>query len=276
MIVYRDKNSNLTSKYNRSITADDRLVNLGTEYSVFKEAFKDYLKTIHNIKLKETTLQYIFLEILYRLYNNSTLDFSSTEILDVLDYAIGEDLVIDNYLDLSDIVDYNSIINDIFNNIIVKNINLTMTDYIAYHTTLYMVLNSKTMEVINTEKVFLPLPSEIETLFTSLSIDLKSVENLIFFNKLIDTAILIVRSNGQVVNEEGLILDIINNYQLYSKSGSLITLANNEYEIEISIIKSSLYHLVDGVLKSKLLIDSKKVIVETILNRNIVILVEKG
>ena len=276
MIVYRDKNSNLTSKYNRSITTNDRLVNLGTEYSVFKEAFKDYLKTIHNIKLKETTLQYIFLEVLYRLYNNSTLDFSSTEILDILDYAIGEDLVIDNYLDLSDIVDYNSIINDIFNNIIVKNINLTMTDYIAYHTTLYMVLNSKTIEVINTEKVFLPLPSEIETLFASLSIDLKSVENLIFFNKLIDTAILIVRSNGQVVNEEGLILDIINNYQLYSKSGSLINLANNEYEIEISIIKSSLYHLVDGVLKSKLLIDSKKVIVETILNRIIVILVEKG
>lgn len=276
MMVYRDKNSNLTSKYNRSITTNDRLVNLGTEYSVFKEAFKDYLKTIHNIKLKETTLQYIFLEVLYRLYNNSTLDFSSTEILDILDYAIGEDLVIDNYLDLSDIVDYNSIINDIFNNIIVKNINLTMIDYIAYHTTLYMVLNPKTVEVINTEKVFLTLPSEIETLFTSLSIDLKSVENLIFFNKLIDTAILIVRSNGQVVNEEGLILDIINNYQLYSKSGSLIRLASNEFEIEISIIKSSLYHLVDGVLKSKLLIDSKKVIVETILNRNIVILVEKG
>ncbi len=276
MIVFRDKNSNLTSKYNRSITANDRLVNLGTEYSVFKEAFKDYLKTIHNIKLKETTLQYIFLEVLYRLYNNSTLDFSSTEILDILDYAIGEDLVIDNYLDLSDIIDYNSIINDIFNNIIVKNINLTMTDYIAYHTTLYMVLNPKTVEVINTEKVFLTLPSEIETLFTSLSIDLKSVENLIFFNKLIDTAILIVRSNGQVVNEEGLILDIINNYQLYSKSGSLIRLASNEFEIEVSIIKSSLYHLVDGVLKSKLLIDSKKVIVETILNRNIVILVEKG
>lgn len=276
MITYRDKNSNLTSKYNRSITTNDRLVNLGTEYSVFKEAFKDYLKTIHNIKLKETTLQYIFLEVLYRLYNNSTLDFSSTEILDILDYAIGEDLVIDNYLDLSDIVDYNSIINDIFNNIIVKNINLTMTDYIAYHTTLYMVLNPKTIEVINTEKAFLTLPSEIETLFTSLSIDLKSVENLIFFNKLIDTAILIVRSNGQVVNEEGLILDIINNYQLYSKSGSLIRLASNEFEIEISIIKSSLYHLVDGVLNSKLLIDSKKVIVETILNRNIVILVEKG
>lgn len=276
MIAYRDKNSNLTSKYNRSITANDRLVNLGTEYSVFKEAFKDYLKTIHNIKLKETTLQYIFLEVLYRLYNNSTLDFSSTEILDILDYAIGEDLVIDNYLDLSDIIDYNSIINDIFNNIIVKNINLTMTDYIAYHTTLYMVLNPKTIEVINTEKVFLTLPSEIETLFTSLSIDLKSVENLIFFNKLIDTAILIVRSNGQVVNEEGLIIDIINNYQLYSKSGSLIRLASNEFEIEVSIIKSSLYHLVDGVLKSKLLIDSKKVIVETILNRNIVILVEKG
>lgn len=276
MIVFRDKNSNLTSKYNKSITANDRLVNLGTEYSVFKEAFKDYLKTIHNIKLKETTLQYIFLEVLYRLYNNSTLDFSSTEILDILDYAIGEDLVIDNYLDLSDIIDYNSIINDIFNNIIVKNINLTMTDYIAYHTTLYMVLNPKTVEVINTEKVFLTLPSEIETLFTSLSIDLKSVENLIFFNKLIDTAILIVRSNGQVVNEEGLILDIINNYQLYSKSGSLIRLASNEFEIEVSIIKSSLYHLVDGVLKSKLLIDSKKVIVETILNRNIVILVEKG
>lgn len=276
MIVFRDKNSNLTSKYNRSITANDRLVNLGTEYSVFKEAFKDYLKTIHNIKLKETTLQYIFLEVLYRLYNNSTLDFSSTEILDILDYAIGEDLIIDNYLDLSDIIDYNSIINDIFNNIIVKNINLTMTDYIAYHTTLYMVLNPKTVEVINTEKVFLTLPSEIETLFTSLSIDLKSVENLIFFNKLIDTAILIVRSNGQVVNEEGLILDIINNYQLYSKSGSLIRLASNEFEIEVSIIKSSLYHLVDGVLKSKLLIDSKKVIVETILNRNIVILVEKG
>lgn len=276
MMVYRDKNSNLTSKYNRSITTNDRLVNLGTEYSVFKEAFKDYLKTIHNIKLKETTLQYIFLEVLYRLYNNSTLDFSSTEILDILDYAIGEDLVIDNYLDLSDIVDYNSIINDIFNNIIVKNINLTMIDYIAYHTTLYMVLNPKTVEVINTEKVFLTLPSEIETLFTSLSIDLKSVENLIFFNKLIDTAILIVRSNGQVVNEEGLILDIINNYQLYSKSGSLIRLASNEFEIEISIIKSSLYHLVDGVLNSKLLIDSKKVIVETILNRNIVILVEKG
>lgn len=276
MITYRDKNSNLTSKYNRSITANDRLVNLGTEYSVFKEAFKDYLKTIHNIKLKETTLQYIFLEVLYRLYNNSTLDFSSTEILDILDYAIGEDLVIDNYLDLSDIVDYNSIINDIFNNIIVKNINLTMTDYIAYHTTLYMVLNPKTIEVINTEKAFLTLPSEIETLFTSLSIDLKSVENLIFFNKLIDTAILIVRSNGQVVNEEGLILDIINNYQLYTKSGSLIRLANNEFEIEVSIIKSSLYHLVDGVLNSKLLIDSKKVIVETILNRNIVILVEKG
>lgn len=276
MIAYRDKNSNLTSKYNRSITANDRLVNLGTEYSVFKEAFKDYLKTIHNIKLKETTLQYIFLEVLYRLYNNSTLDFSSTEILDILDYAIGEDLVIDNYLDLSDIVDYNSIINDIFNNIIVKNINLTMIDYIAYHTTLYMVLNPKTVEVINTEKVFLTLPSEIETLFTSLSIDLKSVENLIFFNKLIDTAILIVRSNGQVVNEEGLILDIINNYQLYSKSGSLIRLASNEFEIEISIIKSSLYYLVDGVLNSKLLIDSKKVIVETILNRNIVILVEKG
>lgn len=276
MIAYRDKNSNLTSKYNRSITANDRLVNLGTEYSVFKEAFKDYLKAIHNIKLKETTLQYIFLEVLYRLYNNSTLDFSSTEILDILDYAIGEDLVIDNYLDLSDIVDYNSIINDIFNNIIVKNINLTMIDYIAYHTTLYMVLNPKTVEVINTEKVFLTLPSEIETLFTSLSIDLKSVENLIFFNKLIDTAILIVRSNGQVVNEEGLILDIINNYQLYSKSGSLIRLASNEFEIEISIIKSSLYYLVDGVLNSKLLIDSKKVIVETILNRNIVILVEKG
>ena len=276
MIAYRDKNSNLTSKYNRSITANDRLVNLGTEYSVFKEAFKDYLKTIHNIKLKETTLQYIFLEVLYRLYNNSILDFSSTEILDILDYAIGEDLVIDNYLDLSDIVDYNSIINDIFNNIIVKNINLTMIDYIAYHTTLYMVLNPKTVEVINTEKVFLTLPSEIETLFTSLSIDLKSVENLIFFNKLIDTAILIVRSNGQVVNEEGLILDIINNYQLYSKSGSLIRLASNEFEIEISIIKSSLYYLVDGVLNSKLLIDSKKVIVETILNRNIVILVEKG
>lgn len=276
MIVFRDKNSNLTSKYNRSITANDRLVNLGTEYSVFKEAFKDYLKTIHNIKLKETTLQYIFLEVLYRLYNNTTLDFSSTEILDILDYAIGEDLIIDNYLDLSDIIDYNSIINDIFNNIIVKNINLTMTDYIAYHTTLYMVLNPKTVEVINTEKVFLTLPSEIETLFTSLSIDLKSVENLIFFNKLIDTAILIVRSNGQVVNEEGLILDIINNYQLYSKSGSLIRLASNEFEIEVSIIKSSLYHLVDGVLKSKLLIDSKKVIVETILNRNIVILVEKG
>lgn len=276
MIVYRDKNSNLTSKYNRSITTNDRLVNLGTEYSVFKEAFKDYLKTIHNIKLKETTLQYIFLEVLYRLYNNSTLDFSSTEILDILDYAIGEDLVIDNYLDLSDIVDYNSIINDIFNNIIVKNINLTMIDYIAYHTTLYMVLNPKTIEVINTEKVFLTLPSEIETLFTSLSIDLKSVENLIFFNKLIDTAILIVRSNGQVVNEEGLILNIINNYQLYSKSGSLIRLASNEFEIEVSIIKSSLYHLVDGVLNSKLLIDSKKVIVETILNRNIVILVEKG
>lgn len=276
MMVYRDKNSNLTSKYNRSITTNDRLVNLGTEYSVFKEAFKDYLKTIHNIKLKETTLQYIFLEVLYRLYNNSTLDFSSTEILDILDYAIGEDLVIDNYLDLSDIVDYNSIINDIFNNIIVKNINLTMIDYIAYHTTLYMVLNPKTVEVINTEKVFLTLPSEIETLFTSLSIDLKSVENLIFFNKLIDTAILIVRSNGQVVNEEGLILDIINNYQLYSKSGSLIRLASNEFEIEISIIKSSLYYLVDGVLNSKLLIDSKKVIVETILNRNIVILVEKG
>lgn len=276
MIVFRDKNSNLTSKYNRSITANDRLVNLGTEYSVFKEALKASLKTIHNIKLKETTLQYIFLEVLYRLYNNSTLDFSSTEILDILDYAIGEDLVIDNYLDLSDIIDYNSIINDIFNNIIVKNINLTMTDYIAYHTTLYMVLNPKTVEVINTEKVFLTLPSEIETLFTSLSIDLKSVENLIFFNKLIDTAILIVRSNGQVVNEEGLILDIINNYQLYSKSGSLIRLASNEFEIEVSIIKSSLYHLVDGVLKSKLLIDSKKVIVETILNRNIVILVEKG
>jgi hypothetical protein len=276
MIVYRDKNSNLTSKYNRSITDNDRLVNLGTEYSVFKEAFKDYLKTIHNIKLKETTLQYIFLEVLYRLYNNSTLDFSSTEILDILDYAIGEDLVIDNYLDLSDIIDYNSIINDIFNNIIVKNINLTMTDYIAYHSTLYMVLNPKTIEVINTEKAFLTLPSEIETLFISLSIDLKSVENLIFFNKLIDTAILIVRSNGQVVNEEGLILDIINNYQLYSKSGSLIRLAGNEYTIEISIIKSSLYHLVDGVLNSKLLIDSKKVIVETILNRNIVILVEKG
>lgn len=276
MMVYKDKNSNLTSKYNRSITTNDRLVNLGTEYSVFKEAFKDYLKTIHNIKLKETTLQYIFLEVLYRLYNNSTLDFSSTEILDILDYAIGEDLVIDNYLDLSDIVDYNSIINDIFNNIIVKNINLTMTDYIAYHTTLYMVLNPKTIEVINTEKAFLTLPSEIETLFTSLSIDLKSVENLIFFNKLIDTAILIVRSNGQVVNEEGLILDIINNYQLYSKSGSLIRLASNEFEIEISIIKSSLYYLVDGVLNSKLLIDSKKVIVETILNRNIVILVEKG
>lgn len=276
MIVYRDKNSNLTSKYNRSITDNDRLVNLGTEYSVFKEAFKDYLKTIHNIKLKETTLQYIFLEVLYRLYNNSTLDFSSTEILDILDYAIGEDLIIDNYLDLSDIIDYNSIINDIFNNIIVKNINLTMTDYIAYHSTLYMVLNPKTIEVINTEKAFLTLPSEIETLFTSLSIDLKSVENLIFFNKLIDTAILIVRSNGQVVNEEGLILDIINNYQLYSKSGSLIRLASNEFEIEISIIKSSLYHLVDGVLNSKLLIDSKKVIVETILNRNIVILVEKG
>ena len=276
MMVYRDKNSNLTSKYNRSIATNDRLVNLGTEYSVFKEAFKDYLKTIHNIKLKETTLQYIFLEVLYRLYNNSTLDFSSTEILDILDYAIGEDLVIDNYLDLSDIVDYNSIINDIFNNIIVKNINLTMIDYIAYHTTLYMVLNPKTVEVINTEKVFLTLPSEIETLFTSLSIDLKSVENLIFFNKLIDTAILIVRSNGQVVNEEGLILDIINNYQLYSKSGSLIRLASNEFEIEISIIKSSLYYLVDGVLNSKLLIDSKKVIVETILNRNIVILVEKG
>ena len=276
MMVYKDKNSNLTSKYNRSITTNDRLVNLGTEYSVFKEAFKDYLKTIHNIKLKETTLQYIFLEVLYRLYNNSTLDFSSTEILDILDYAIGEDLVIDNYLDLSDIVDYNSIINDIFNNIIVKNINLTMTDYIAYHTTLYMVLNPKTIEVINTEKAFLTLPSEIETLFTSLSIDLKSVENLIFFNKLIDTAILIVRSNGQVVNEGGLILDIINNYQLYSKSGSLIRLASNEFEIEISIIKSSLYYLVDGVLNSKLLIDSKKVIVETILNRNIVILVEKG
>lgn len=276
MMVYKDKNSNLTSKYNRSITTNDRLVNLGTEYSVFKEAFKDYLKTIHNIKLKETTLQYIFLEVLYRLYNNSTLDFNSTEILDILDYAIGEDLVIDNYLDLSDIVDYNSIINDIFNNIIVKNINLTMTDYIAYHTTLYMVLNPKTIVVINTEKAFLTLPSEIETLFTSLSIDLKSVENLIFFNKLIDTAILIVRSNGQVVNEEGLILDIINNYQLYSKSGSLIRLASNEFEIEVSIIKSSLYHLVDGVLNSKLLIDSKKVIVETILNRNIVILVEKG
>lgn len=276
MIAFRDKNSNLTSKYSRVITENDRLVNLGTEYSVFKEAFKDYLKTVHNIKLKETTIQYIFLEVLYRLFNNSTLDFSSTEIVDIIDYAVGEDLVIDNYLDLSDIIDYNSIINDIFNSIIVKNMNLVMTDYIAYQTTVYMVLNTKTIEVINTERAFLTLPSEIETLFTSLSIDLKSVENLIFFNKLIDTAILIVRSNGSVTNEEGLILDIINKYQLYSKSGSLINLANSEYDIEISIIKSSLYHLVNGVLASKLLIDSKKVIVETILNRNIVMLVEKG
>lgn len=276
MIVFRDKNSNLTSKYSRSITDNDKLVNLGTEYSVFKEAFKDYLKTVHNIKLKETTIQYIFLEVLYRLFNNSTLDFSSTEIVDIIDYAVGEDLVIDNYLDLSDIIDYNSIINDIFNSIIVKNMNLVMTDYIAYQTTVYMVLNTKTVEVVNTERAFLTLPSEIETLFASLSIDLKSIENLIFFNKLVDTAILIVRSNGAVNNEEGLILDIINKYQLYSKSGSLINLATSEYDIEISIIKSSLYHLVNGVLASKLLIDSKKVIVETILNRNIVMLVEKG
>ena len=49
MMVYRDKNSNLTSKYNRSIATNDRLVNLGTEYSVFKEAFKDYLKTFEGL-----------------------------------------------------------------------------------------------------------------------------------------------------------------------------------------------------------------------------------
>ena len=100
-----------TSKKRKFIKVDDNIVHVTNDYKVFKLLYSEYLEKTHNIILKEITLKEIFLEVLYAMFEHREWSSNNEPIIDIMDVAIAEDLVIDTYFDFQDIMVSNPYIN---------------------------------------------------------------------------------------------------------------------------------------------------------------------
>lgn len=275
MLIYNSRGFTKTTKYKRDIAVGDTLINVNSEYQSFKRMISSYLRKVHNISFNNPeTDAYIFLEVLYKMFNNSKLDFSSSEILDVFDYAIGVDPLVnfDGFLDFSDIIDFDIEINDLFSGMVERYSDSVMTDYVAFRETLSIVLRKR---ITVTEKVAvekcIKVPLALDTLFVRNGISYDNIHNTLFISGLIDICLLLIKYSGDALDVEQKVSELIVTHKLYTKANLEVMFNYDKDGVEVILLKSIVYDFVDIFMGSKILSTLNEiVIIETVINKNII------
>ena len=265
-----------TSKKRKFIKVDDNIVHVTNDYKVFKLLYSEYLEKTHNIILKEVTLKEIFLEVLYVMFEHREWSINNEPIIDIMDVAIAEDLVIDTYFDFQDIMVSNPYINEIFDRIVTTYSNFNMVDYVANsNNELQIILIHK--EVIKPHlKIYLPLTSELEVMFKLKYVDVKDAFTLLFVSRMIDIALEIITLEDNSPNLDESILDLITINKLYVKKPDEIDMTNTTVKFEYSdlnMLKRVIKIFVDRLIIEKIPFKTEDSVIETIVNNMIVVII---
>lgn len=265
-----------TSKKRKFIKVDDNIVHVTNDYKVFKLLYSEYLEKTHNIILKEVTLKEIFLEVLYVMFEHREWSINNEPIIDIMDVAIAEDLVIDTYFDFQDIMDSNPYINEIFDRIVTTYSNFNMVDYVANsNNELQIILIHK--EVIKPHlKIYLPLTSELEVMFKLKYVDVKDAFTLLFVSRMIDIALEIITLEDNSPNLDESILDLITINKLYVKKPDEIDMTNTTVKFEyadLNMLKRVIKIFVDRLIIEKIPFKTEDSVIETIVNNMIVVII---
>lgn len=265
-----------TSKKRKFIKVDDNIVHVTNDYKVFKLLYSEYLEKTHNIILKEITLKEIFLEVLYVMFEHREWSINNEPIVDIMDVAIAEDLVIDTYFDFQDIMDSNPYINEIFDRIVTTYSNFNMVDYVANsNNELQIILIHK--EVIKPHlKIYLPLTSELEVMFRLKYVDVKDAFTLLFVSRMIDIALEIITLEDNSPNLDESILDLITINKLYVKKPDEIDMTNTTVKFEyvdLNMLKRVIKIFVDRLIIEKIPFKTEDSVIETIVNNMIVVII---
>ena len=263
-----------TSKKRKFIKVDDNIVHVTSDYKVFKLLYSEYLEKTHNIILKEITLKEIFLEVLYAMFEHREWSINNEPIIDIMDVAIAEDLVIDTYFDFQDIINTN--INEIFDRIVTTYSNFNMVDYVANsNNELQIILIHK--EVIKPHlKIYLPLTSELEVMFKLKYVDVKDAFTLLFVSRMIDIALEIITLEDNSPNLDESILDLITINKLYVKKPDEIDMTNTTVKFEyadLNMLKRVIKIFVDRLIIEKIPFKTEDSVIETIVNNMIVVII---
>lgn len=263
-----------TSKKRKFIKVDDNIVHVTNDYKVFKLLYSEYLEKTHNIILKEITLKEIFLEVLYAMFEHREWSINNEPIIDIMDVAIAEDLVIDTYFDFQDIINTN--INEIFDRIVTTYSNFNMVDYVANsNNELQIILIHK--EVIKPHlKIYLPLTSELEVMFKLKYVDVKDAFTLLFVSRMIDIALEIITLEDNSPNLDESILDLITINKLYVKKPDEIDMTNTTVKFEyadLNMLKRVIKIFVDRLIIEKIPFKTEDSVIETIVNNMIVVII---
>lgn len=263
-----------TSKKRKFIKVDDNIVHVTSDYKVFKLLYSEYLEKTHNIILKEVTLKEIFLEVLYVMFEHREWSINNEPIIDIMDVAIAEDLVIDTYFDFQDIINTN--INEIFDRIVTTYSNFNMVDYVANsNNELQIILIHK--EVIKPHlKIYLPLTSELEVMFKLKYVDVKDAFTLLFVSRMIDIALEIITLEDNSPNLDESILDLITINKLYVKKPDEIDMTNTTVKFEyadLNMLKRVIKIFVDRLIIEKIPFKTEDSVIETIVNNMIVVII---
>ena len=265
-----------TSKKRKFIKVDDNIVHVTNDYKVFKLLYSEYLEKTHNIILKEITLKEIFLEVLYAMFEHREWSINNEPIIDIMDVAIAEDLVIDTYFDFQDIMVSNPYINEIFDRIVTTYSNFNMVDYVANsNNELQIILIHK--EVIKPHlKIYLPLTSELEVMFKLKYVDVKDAFTLLFVSRMIDIALEIITLEDNSPNLDESILDLITINKLYVKKPDEIDMTNTTVKFEyadLNMLKRVIKIFVDRLIIEKIPFKTEDSVIETIVNNMIVVII---
>lgn len=265
-----------TSKKRKFIKVDDNIVHVTNDYKVFKLLYSEYLEKTHNIILKEVTLKEIFLEVLYVMFEHREWSINNEPIIDIMDVAIAEDLVIDTYFDFQDIMDSSPYINEIFDRIVTTYSNFNMVDYVANsNNELQIILIHK--EVIKPHlKIYLPLTSELEVMFKLKYVDVKDAFTLLFVSRIIDIALEIITLEDNSPNLDESILDLITINKLYVKKPDEIDMTNTTVKFEyadLNMLKRVIKIFVDRLIIEKIPFKTEDSVIETIVNNMIVVII---
>ena len=263
-----------TSKKRKFIKVDDNIVHVTNDYKVFKLLYSEYFEKTHNIILKEITLKEIFLEVLYVMFEHREWSINNEPIIDIMDVAIAEDLVIDTYFDFPDIINTN--INEIFDRIVTTYSNFNMVDYVANsNNELQIILIHK--EVIKPHlKIYLPLTSELEVMFKLKYVDVKDAFTLLFVSRMIDIALEIITLEDNSPNLDESILDLITINKLYVKKPDEIDMTNTTVKFEyadLNMLKRVIKIFVHRLIIEKIPFKTEDSVIETIVNNMIVVII---
>ena len=269
---------NVTSKKRKFLTVDKTLVSVRDSYEMFRQTYIDYLNRYLGITLKNNdTVLYIFLETLLLLHNKKQWDIESEQVIDIMDYAIGEDLIDDRYFDFRDIKSRAPQLSIILDNIMNQLSNFDMVDYVVDEMDVKIVLEPCN-RVKPSVKIILNLPVDLDTFFIMYGVSEKKVFTQMFISKLIDIALNNIVSNGD--NEtsiEQMIDDVVIVNKLYKYDGSTDTEENgyNHVIIEKSdyhMLKRSIKQFTDELFNYKDLYNFKvnDIVIEDIVNKRII------